>query len=90
MEFHLDSTEQIHVRPRKDTSSFLDSILELKVVYVATVGGLSVEEPVYQPDYIETLLGRQKPGEVIRNLLLQASKSNAWESDKVSCPPLWG
>jgi hypothetical protein len=90
MEFVSNSTEQIFVRPRKDIAP--SSLLELKldVVYVATVGGLSVEEPVYQPDYIETLLGRQRPGDVIRNLLLQASKSNAWEPLKNSVARLFG
>jgi len=90
MEFVSNSTEQIFVRPKNNVgpSSLLG--LELEVVYVATVGGLSVEEPVYQPDYIETLLGRQKPGDVIRNLLLQASKGAAWESLSKSVTRLFG
>jgi predicted ATPase len=81
MLFLTDSTEQIYVRPKNDIEP--GDLRKLKyngglvdVVYVATVGGLSVEEPVYQPDYIETLLGRQRPGDVVRNLLLQASKSD--------------
>jgi ABC-type transport system involved in cytochrome c biogenesis ATPase subunit len=81
MEFQADSTEQIYVRPKNNIIP--DDLRAFKygagglidVVYVATVGGLSVEEPVYQTDYIETLLGRQRPGDVVRNLLLQASKS---------------
>jgi predicted ATPase len=90
MEFISNSTEQIYVRPRWDMSAFLDYKDEIQVVYVATVGGLSIEEPVYQPEYIETLLGRQKPGDVIRNLLLQASKGNAWESLTASVSRLFG
>ncbi len=77
MEFEENSTEQIYVRPRKDASPETIRALELDVVYVATVAGLSVEEPIYQTDYIETLLGRQRPGDVVRNLLFQASKSDA-------------
>jgi hypothetical protein len=90
MEFKADSTEQIFVRPKKSIEPENLYNLELEVVYVATVGGLSVEEPVYQPDYIETLLGRQRPGDVIRNLLLQASKGNAWEPLKNSVARLFG
>ena len=90
MEFHPDSTEQVLVRPRNDVSPSTLAELDLEVVYVATVGGPSVEEPVYQPDYIATLLGRQKPGDVIRNLLLQASRGNAWESLTHSATRLFG
>lgn len=90
MEFRSDSTEQIFVRPKKSIEPENLYNLELEVVYVATVGGLSVEEPVYQADYIETLLGRQRPGDVIRNLLLQASKGNAWEALKNSVARLFG
>lgn len=79
VEFRADSTEQIYVRPRKDAA--VDKLLSVKpdVVYVATVGGLSTRELKLDPDAIETLLGEQKPGEVIRNLLWQASKGNDWE-----------
>jgi hypothetical protein len=90
MEFSANSTEQIFVRPKNNLPPDDLYELELEVVYVATVGGLSVEEPVYQPDYIETLLGRQRPGDVIRNLLLQASKGNSWEPLRNSVTRLFG
>jgi energy-coupling factor transporter ATP-binding protein EcfA2 len=79
MEFISNSTEQIFVRPKNSVYPHTIEHLNLEVVYVSTVGGLSVEEPVYQTDYIQTLLGRQRPGDVIRNLLLQASQGNSWE-----------
>lgn len=79
MEFLRDSTEQIYVRPANNIEPVKLRDLEIDMVYVATIGGLSVEEPVYQPDYIKTLLGRQRPGDVVRNLLLQASESSRWE-----------
>jgi predicted ATPase len=90
MEFLSDSTEQMYVRPKNDVHWETLQNLKLEVVYVATIGGLSVEEPVYQPDFIETLLGRQRPGDVIRNLLLQASKGNAWEALTKSVNRLFG
>jgi len=79
MEFIRDSTEQIFVRPSKTVEPLALRELEIDMVYVATIGGLSVEEPVYQPEYIRTLLGRQRPGDVVRNLLLQASAGPGWE-----------
>lgn len=90
MEFHKDSTEQIYVRPKKNTDPAQVREISLDVVYVATVGGLSVEEPVYQPDYIETLLGRQRPGEVVRNLLWHASQSSAWTQLTAAVQRLFG
>src|SRR5262245_50611173 len=53
VEFKSDSTEQVYVRPERSTFSADVRALDFEVVYVATVGGLSVEEPVLQPDYIE-------------------------------------
>lgn len=79
MEFIKDSTEQIYVRPSNDIEPARLRDLEIDMVYVATIGGLSVEEPVYQPDYIRTLLGRQRSGDVVRNLLLQASDGSNWD-----------
>ena len=90
MEFKSNSTEQIYVRPLKNAEPASLRDLEFEVVYVATVGGLSVEEPVYQPDYIETLLGRQRPGDVVRNLLLQASRGDAWDRLKAAVQRLFG
>jgi ABC-type nitrate/sulfonate/bicarbonate transport system ATPase subunit len=89
-ELQADSTEQIKVRPKKEVSA--DVLLGRipSVVYVATVGGLSVEEPVYQSDYIETLLGRQRPGDVVRNLLLQASRGQEWDRLKAAVQRLFG
>jgi predicted ATPase len=79
-EFKADTGEQIFVRPKKHIGSAEVLLnLNLDVVYVATVGGLSTRELKLDPDAIETLLGEQKPGEVIRNLLLQASKGSSWE-----------
>lgn len=90
MEFKSNSTEQIYVRPLKNAEPASLRDLEFEVVYVATVGGLSVEEPVYQPDYIETLLGRQRPGDVVRNLLLQASRGDAWDRLTAAVQRLFG
>lgn len=89
MEFHKDSTEQVYVRPEKGADPAVVRNLNLEVIYVATVGGLSVEEPVYQADYIETLLGRQRPGDVIRNLLLQASRGAEWDKLKAAVQRLF-
>ncbi len=79
-EFRKDSSEQISVRPKKYPGSAEILLkLNLDVVHVATVGGLSTRELKLDPESIETLLGEQKPGDVVRNLLLQVSKGNSWQ-----------
>jgi hypothetical protein len=91
MELRKDSVEQIYVRPRRDTDADALRDATTEVVFVSTVGGLSVTEPVYQPDYIQTLLGQQRPGEVIRNLLLQAASAGAaWQELTSAVKRLFG
>ena len=80
MELLADSTEQIYVRPRSDVSSAVARDASLQTVFVPAMSGLSVEEPVYQAPKVGQLLGQAKPGEVLRNLLVQASQSQqAWD-----------
>lgn len=90
MEIIPDTTEQVFVRPRKDVTPDRLRQVSLDVVYLATVGGLSVSEPVYQRDYIETLLGQQRPGDVVRNLLWQVSSGDAWEKLTSAVKRLFG
>jgi hypothetical protein len=80
MELIADSTEQIYVRPRSDVSSPVAREAALQTVFVPAMSGLGVDEPVYQRPKIDHLLGQAKPGEVLRNLLVEASKSqDAWD-----------
>jgi hypothetical protein len=52
---------------------------------------LSTEEPVYQRPKIDQLLGQAKPGEVLRNLLVEAHKSEqAWTELETSIRRLFG
>ena len=90
VELKWDSTQQIYVRPRKDAVPGTLLNLNLEVVHVATVGGLSTRELKLDPESIETLLGEQKPGEVVRNLLLQVSKGNSWQKVAEAVQRLFG
>lgn len=78
MQLWKDSGEQIYITPDPSVEPAILKRVDPQVVYLSTVGGLSVEEPVYQADYIETVMGRQRPGEVVRNLLYQASRGSRW------------
>ncbi|MDE0344021.1 MAG: AAA family ATPase [Deltaproteobacteria bacterium] len=91
MEFLADSTEQIYVRPRADTSSETLRELDLGVVFVPPMTGIGIDEPVFQPAKIEQLLGLGRPGEVLRNLLAEANrKEAAWDALQASIVKLFG
>lgn len=90
MEFKPDSTEQIYVRPEPVAPELLKTIATTAVL-IPPMSGLSTEEPVYTRPKLEQLLGQARPGEMLRNVLLQASESQpAWESLQAAIGRLFG
>lgn len=97
MELLYDSTEQVYVRPKQDIPSDDTRNANLDVIYVPPMTGLSTDEPVYQRPKLDQLLGLAKPGEMLRNLLVEAHGSEvAWRELQQSiktlfnyelCPP---
>ncbi|MBM3790591.1 MAG: hypothetical protein FJW35_09615 [Acidobacteria bacterium] len=79
MELIPDSTEQIYVRPKADAEPATVREASLPAVYVPPMTGISTDEPVYQRPKQDQLLGLGKPGEIIRNLLVQAHQTPAWD-----------
>lgn len=78
MEFIPDSTEQIYVRPKAQVSREALASIAVRATYVPPMSGLGVEEPVYQRPKIDQLLALQKPGDVLRNLLVEAHAGQNW------------
>ena len=79
MELTPDSTEQIYVRPKGDVDPEVARNAKLLTVYIPPMTGLSTEEPVYQPPKQQQLLGQGKPGDIIRNILVEAHHSAVWD-----------
>ena len=53
--------------------------------------GLGIDEPVFQPPKIEQLLGLGRPGDVLRNLLVEANRDEvAWGALQESIEKLFG
>ena len=82
IEIRNDSSEQVYVHPSNEVTP--DSLRSLgsspKPVFVPAMTGLSTEEPVYQQPKINQLLGQGKPGDVLRNLLVETNHNqDAWE-----------
>ncbi len=90
MEFKPDSTEQIYVRPEPVDPQRVRSI-SATAVLVPSMTGLSTEEPVYQKAKLDQLLGQGRPGEMLRNVLLQTNQSQpAWDRLQESIRRLFG
>ena len=78
MELEANSTEQIYVRPEPLDPKLVRAI-GLTTVLVPPMTGLSTEEPVYTRPKLDQLLGQARPGEMLRNVLLEANHSErAW------------
>ena len=91
MEFIADSTEQVYVRPTANAPADVVSNLDLGVVFVPPMTGLGIDEPVFQPPKIEQLLGLGRPGEVLRNLLVEANHNEiAWDALQSTIEKLFG
>ena len=91
MEFEMNSTEQIYVRPNWKLEPAMVRDAKLDTIFVPPMTGLSTDEPVYTRPKIDQLLGQAKPGEVLRNLLVEANRSEgAWEPLEASIRRLFG
>ena len=92
MQFVADSTEQIYVRPKKaDSPPEVVRNLDLRVAFIPPMTGIGIDEPVFQPPKIEQLLGLGRPGDVLRNLLVEANRDEvAWGALQGSIEKLFG
>ena len=78
IKFEADSTEQIYVRPAPVDPTVVRGAA-LSTVFVPPMTGLGIEEPVYMRPKLDQLLGQGKPGDMLRNLLVEAHQSAAWD-----------
>ena len=80
MELIPDSTEQIYVRPIGAAEPEVVRAAMISPVFVPAMSGLSIAEPVYQSAKVDEFLALAKPGDVLRNLLLEAhGRGEVWQ-----------
>ena len=80
MEMWHDTTEQIKVHPSNTVEPATARNTNVSTVFVPPMTGLAREEPLYARDEtVDGLLASGRPGEVLRNLLVKAHQSAAWE-----------
>lgn len=91
MEFRADSAEQVHVRPAADAAPEVLDRMDFPVVFAPPMDGIAVEEPLYHRPKSDQLLAFGRPGETLRNLLVEARESSsAWEALVESVERLFG
>jgi len=91
IEFKADSLEQVYVRPLPTVEPATLRDASITTVFIPPMTGLGTEEPVYTRPKVDQLLGQAKPGDVLRNLLVEAQGSApAWEALTKSITRLFG
>ncbi len=91
MEFVPDTTEQIYLRPTREYEPDNVRKFTLETTFVPPMSGLETDEPVYTRAKQDDLLGKRKPGDVLRNLLADANYDQAaWTAIQDSIERLFG
>lgn len=94
MEIEHNSTEQIYVRPKKDSSgaNFFNLFNKERsnMVFVPAMTGIVMDEPLYQPAKIKEFLGQGRTGDVLRNLLAEVHKKDSWENLQAAIKDIFG
>lgn len=82
MEVRWDTREQAYVRPRRDCDPTQLLQVECPVVFVPPLSGLALDEGLWgRRERVDALLGQGRSGDVLRNLLVEASDiPSAWKA----------
>ena len=90
LEFQYANPEMVYVRPREakllDDKKLKDfppeQARDLSIVHIPPLSGIERHEPRRDRGYQDLLIGQGRPGEILRNLLLEVSESGEgnWEA----------
>ncbi|MGI8907545.1 MAG: ATP-dependent nuclease [Candidatus Sumerlaeaceae bacterium] len=71
-QFKHQSSEQIYIKPIGAAAERIpDDAVEMRAVHVPPFSGIGAEETRYDGPYQDLLIGQGKPGDILRNLLLE-------------------
>ncbi|MEW6003145.1 MAG: AAA family ATPase [Nitrospirota bacterium] len=80
LEFTYRYPDVIHVRPAEETPmEVLEIAKNIQVVHVPSFSGIGAEETRYDKAYQSLLIGQGKPGDILRNLLLEVAREKPEE-----------
>ncbi len=84
-EFRYQNTELIYVKPQPEHLDDLPKAAQdLSIVHVPPFSGIGPEETRYDREYQDVLTGQGKPGDILRNLLLDVHKTNPSEWNELT------
>ena len=76
-EFRYQGTEQVYVRPATEDMDLIARVFsELRVVHIPPFSGIGAEETGLDQAYRDLLIGQGKPGDILRNLLLEVYQNS--------------
>ena len=95
LSFYFDNEETLYCKRNQDfikdyeslkkhfnTDTYYRSLSRVKLLY--SMSGLTREEPLYTPDFIENLMGQGRTSELLRNLIFQlyteSKKNQSYEA----------
>jgi len=82
-EFRCFGTELLYVKPAPEHVENLKAVQDIMVVHVPPFSGIGAEETRFDRPYQDLLIGQGKPGDILRNLLLEVHENpdpTRWES----------
>lgn len=98
--FRYQSKEQVYVKLMDEQGNFLSDIpkalKQVAIVHVPPFSGIGAEETGLKPGYQNMLVGQGKPGDILRNLLLEVyrkdegEKNNSWQNLVQTVDELFG
>lgn len=81
-EFRYQGEEVISVKPPiEHQDNILKAIQDFTVVHVPPFSGIGAEETEYKREYQDLLIGQGKPGDIVRNLIVEVfakAENNHW------------
>jgi len=80
LEFTYRYPDLIHVRIVEDTPmEVLEIAKNIQIVHIPCFSGIGIEETRYDKPYQDRLIGQGKPGDILRNLLLEVAQNKPEE-----------
>jgi predicted ATPase len=83
-EFRYMNSESLYAKPAESTPYTPQIIQDLQIVHVPPFSGIGAEETRYDRPYQDLLIGQGKPGDILRNLLLEVYKNGKEKWDTLS------
>ena len=88
LRFYYANPEVVYAKP---LSKIPPELPENNIVYIPSFSGIAVQEPIHAEAYQQWLIGQGKPGDIIRNLLLEISKDDTkWKKLNAEIKNIFG